>query len=67
MEKVWINKAHSFEEAAKFDESYYKAMSPQERLDTVQFLREIYPKIKKDVKGDGRKRLRRIIRIIQQK
>ena len=67
MEKVWVNRAHSFEEAAKFDESYYKSMSPQERLDTVQFLREIFPKIKKDLKGEDRKRFRRIVRIIKQK
>ena len=66
MEKVWINRAYSFKEAEKFDESYYKAMSPQERLDAVQFLREIYPKMKKDFKSEDRKRLRRIIKITQQ-
>lgn len=67
MEKIWVNRAHSFEEAERFDESYYKAMSSQERLETVQFLRETYPKLKKDFKNENRKRLRRIVRIIQQK
>ena len=66
MKKVWVNKADSFEEAEKFDESYYRTMSPEERLETVQFLREIYTKIKRGRTGEGRKRLRRTIKIIQQ-
>ncbi len=66
MKKVWVNKADSFKEAQKFDESYYRTMSPGERLETVQFLREIYRKIKRGRSREGRKRLRRTIKIIQQ-
>ena len=66
MRKIWVNKADSFEEAEKFDENYYQAMSPEQRLETMQFLREIYTKIKRGRTGEDRKRLRRTIKIIQQ-
>ena len=65
MKKIWVNKAHSFEEAEKFDENYYLAMSEVERLETVQYLREMYYKMKGNLKDEGRERLRRIIKIIQ--
>jgi len=63
MKKIWVNKAKSFKEAEEFDRKYYLAMSRIERLETMQFLREIYYKIKGS-KGEGRKRLRRVIRVI---
>ncbi len=66
MKKVWVNKADSFEEAEKFDESYYRTMSPEERLETMQFLREIYAKMKRRRTGGDRKGFRRTIKIIQQ-
>ena len=66
MRKVWVNKADSFEEAERFDESYYRTMSPEERLETMQFLREIYTKMKRGRTGEDRKRLRRTVKIIQQ-
>jgi len=65
MKKIWVNKAYSFKEAQDFDDRYYLAMSKIERLETVQFLRDIYGKIKGGQKRAGRKRLRRVIRIIQ--
>ena len=40
-----VNKANSFKEAERFDRKYYGSMSKIERLDTMQFLREIYHKI----------------------
>lgn len=69
--KIWVNVAHSFEEAEEFDINYYLNMSRSTRLATMQYLREIYYKFhpfqrtergKKD--GEGRKRLRRVITII---
>jgi hypothetical protein len=65
MQKIWVNKTSSFREAEKFDADYYLGMSGIERLKTVQFLREMYYKIKRGVNGEGRKRLRRVIKIIQ--
>ena len=65
MPRIWVNKARSFEEAEKFDENYYLAMSEVERLETVQYLREMYYKMKGNLKDEGRERLRRIIKIIQ--
>ncbi len=60
----WENVAHSFKEAKKFDDKYYSSMSPEERLSDIQFCREQYFQIKK--LDAGRKRLRRIIKVIQQ-
>ena len=38
MQKIWVRKAKSFSEAQEQDIDYYLKMSPQERLETVQFL-----------------------------
>lgn len=64
MKKIWVNKARLFKDAEKFDRNYYAAMSKTEKLETMQFLREIYSKIK-GLKNEGRKRLRRVIKVIQ--
>jgi hypothetical protein len=64
MKKRWINRAKSFRDAEKFDEEYYAKMTGKERLEILQFLRESYKF--KQKKHEGRKRLRRSIRIIQQ-
>ena len=63
MKKIWINKASSFKEAAKFDSDYYAKMSKAERIGTMQFLREVYFKFKAP-KNENGKRLRRIIKVI---
>ncbi len=62
--KVWVNRVNSFKEAEKFDLAYYFRMSPSQRLETVQLLREGYSKIKRQTNNEGRKRLRRVIKII---
>ncbi len=67
MEKVWVNKAASFADAEKFDEDYYFNLTSLERLETVQFLRESYYKIKKDLNNESRKGLRRVVKVIKQK
>ena len=66
MRKIWARKARSYKEAEENDRDYYSAMSRMQRLETIQFLREVYYKIK-GMSGEGRKRLRRVVRIIQQK
>lgn len=69
MKKIWVNKAKSFKEAEEFDRKYYTSMTGEERLETMQFLREIYLKfflkIKKGSKDESRKGLRRTIKILQ--
>jgi intein/homing endonuclease len=60
-----VNKTDSFKKAEKFDENYYLTMLERERLETMQFLREIYRKIKRRLKNESREGLRRVIRIIQ--
>jgi hypothetical protein len=65
-QKIWINKPNSFEEAQRYDDSYYLSLSAAERLETVQFLREEYRKLNKDQNHEGRERLRRVFRLIQQ-
>lgn len=62
-----MHKAHSFEEAEKFDKDYYMRMRPEERLETVQFLRDMYFKFKRPSQNESGKGLRRFITIIQQK
>jgi hypothetical protein len=64
--KIWINRAKSFKAAQDFDVEYYLSMNSQERLETVQYLREIYYKMKKGLRDEGRKGLRRVIKIIEQ-
>lgn len=66
MKKIWVNKAGSFRSAERFDEEYYLGLSRSERLEIIQHLREIYFKIKKEGKGESRKGLRRLIKIVQQ-
>lgn len=66
MKKIWIKKFASFKEAEKADQKYYSNLSPAERLDIIQFLRESYFKLKGLFKHDGRSRLRRSIKIIKQ-
>ncbi len=64
--KVWFHKSDSLKEAQEFDDSYYLALSPTERLETVQFLREECQKLNKDKKHEGGKRLRRVLKLIKQ-
>lgn len=65
MKKIWVNKAKSFKEAEEFDNKYYLNMSARERLETMQLLREMYFKFKKGLKNENRKRLCRVVRIVQ--
>ncbi len=73
MKKIWARKAKSFKEAEEFDRGYYLQMGAKKRLETMQFLREIYEKFypsgqrqKKGLKYARRKGLRGFIRIVQQ-
>ena len=65
MKKIWVNKTNSFKNAEKFDYDYYLNMTTSKRLETMQLLREIYPKIKKGYKSENREGLRRVIKVIQ--
>ena len=68
MKKIWIHKASSFREAEKFDADYYQGMTPSERLETVQLLREESFNIRGRRGGAGDESsegLRRVIRVIQ--
>ena len=65
-QKIWVNKAQSFSEAKKFDDSYYLSLSSSERLETVQFLRVEYRKFKKGGSYESGKRLRRVLKVIKQ-
>jgi len=67
MKNIWVRKAKSFSEAQEQDLDYYLNMSAQERLETVQFLREQYPKFARVKLNESGKRLRRTVRIVQLK
>ncbi len=62
MKKVWVHKAKSFEEAERFDREYYRSMSTRERVETIDWLRQVARKMKGQRGGT---RLRRIARIVQ--
>lgn len=66
IKKIWVHKSDSILDSEKFEQDYYLKMSPSERLDTVQFLRETNIKIRKGSGNEGRKRLRRVLHIIEQ-
>jgi hypothetical protein len=65
-QKIWINKTTSFSEAQDFDDSYYLSLTPTERLETVQFLRGEYRKLKKSESYEGGKRLQKVLKLIKQ-
>ncbi|MBI4689912.1 MAG: hypothetical protein HY754_06560 [Nitrospirae bacterium] len=61
--KIWVKKSSSFKAAGRFDIEYYLNMSPTERLETMQLLREMAFKLKAGLRhGKDRKGLRRVIK-----
>ena len=66
MNRIWVNKAGSFEEADKFEAEYYEGLTRQKRVETVQLLREEYFKSKGLELGGNGKRLRRVLSVIKQ-
>ena len=62
---MWIRVAHSFRQAEEFERQYYRSMSPEERLSTVQFLRESLGQFSKKGQHAYRKGLRRVIRVVK--
>ena len=61
MEKV--AKKISLKEADKLDIEFWKSKTPEERLDVLQYLREIYY----EFKNEDRKRFQKVYRVIKQK
>ena len=61
MEKVL--KKVSLKKADELDIEFWKSKTPAERLDTLQYLREIYY----EFKNESRKRFQRVYRVIKQK
>jgi hypothetical protein len=56
----------SFADAEAFEIAYYRQMTPVERIETIQYLRELFLKINPQFGyGKSRKRLRRSVTIIQ--
>lgn len=64
--RIWINKAKSVQEAAEFEVDYYSRMSADQRIETMQYLRETWFKFRKPKNGTHSKRLRRVFKIIKQ-
>ncbi len=61
MERV-IKKV-SLKEADKLDIEFWKSKTPEEKLDVLQYLREIYY----EFKNEDRKRFQKVYRVIKQK
>ena len=66
MEKIWVNRARSFEEAQDFDNAYYLSLSSTQRLESVQILREEFFKSNGLKFREDGKRSRRVLRVIKQ-
>ena len=66
MNRIWINKAGSFEEADKFEAEYYEGLSKEKRVETVQLLREMYFNTTGLKVGENGKRLGRFLSVIKQ-
>lgn len=60
-EKIWIRKFNSFKEAREAELEDYFTMTPEERLETMEYLRESFYKLKCYEKG--REGLRRVFKI----
>jgi hypothetical protein len=59
MEKV--TKKVSLKDAENLDIEYWKSRTPEEKLDTLQYLRELYY----ELTNESRKRFQRIYRIVK--
>jgi hypothetical protein len=66
MERIWVNKADSFEAANQFEVQYYARLSSEVRVETVQLLREAHFKATGLKFGENGKRLRRVLSVIKQ-
>jgi hypothetical protein len=64
--KIWMNKAKTFEDAHKFDAVYYLNHTGTERVETIQILREEHFKSTGLMSRENGKRLRRVLRVIEQ-
>ena len=58
-----VSKKVSLKEADKLDLEFWKSKTPEERLDVLQYLREIYY----EFKNEDRKRFQKVYRVIKQK
>lgn len=63
--KIWVNKAASFEEAEDFDVSYYRAMSHDKRLDTLQLLREMQKKLTKNSSREKKNKVAKVVNFVR--
>ncbi len=66
MKRIWVNKAGSLEAANKFEAEYYKGLSSEVRVETVQLLRETHFKSTGLKFREDGKRLRRVLSVIKQ-
>jgi hypothetical protein len=66
MKRIWVNKAASLEAANQFEVEYYKGLSGEVRVETVQLLREMHFKSTGLKFGEDGKRLRRVLSVIKQ-
>jgi predicted solute-binding protein len=53
----------TFKEAERSDLQYWRNKKPEEKLDALQYLRELYY----DLKNESRKGFQRVYRVIKQK
>ncbi len=64
MKKIWINRAKNFKEAERFDAAYYIKMTPEERLDIMEMLRNEYWKLK-GKPNECKKRICKVVEVFK--
>ena len=64
LKHIWLKKFNSFRKADAADIQEYINMSPNKKLELMQYLRESYYKLDKKMYNESKKGLQRTIKII---
>lgn len=61
MKEIWVRKCSSWEEEAEADREFYARMSPGERVEAVESIRQdLFA-----MRGESEERLRRVARVLR--
>jgi hypothetical protein len=64
MKAIWVNKAKSYEAAQEFDDACYRKLSPAQRVETVQVLREAHFRTIGGLKSEDGKRYEEFLALL---
>ena len=61
MEEIWVRKCSSWEEEAQADREFWAGMSPDERVEAIDGIRQTLFAMR----GESEERLRRVARVLR--